>query len=246
MDTERIVVIGADAAGMSAAHQALRTAKAAGRSHRGRGARTDAGHVVLGVRHPLLARRRRGQGRRPGRAECPEAPRHGGGSPDRHDRDRCRPGRAHGRLRRPVGRHALARIRPARDRHRSPARGPGVGTRPGRFAVRRGAAGEEPRGRRGLDVAVREAVRCARRDSGSRGDHGRRLPRDRDGRDGAPPRVRRHPADPVEGDGQPGPGHERPHRGGADRGRCRRRRERRGRWGVHRRRLGAERALDRW
>ena len=32
MDTERIVVIGADAAGMSAAHQALRTAKAAGRA----------------------------------------------------------------------------------------------------------------------------------------------------------------------------------------------------------------------
>ena len=31
MGTERIAVIGADAAGMSAAHQALRTAKAAGR-----------------------------------------------------------------------------------------------------------------------------------------------------------------------------------------------------------------------
>ena len=41
------------------------------------------------------------------------------------------------------------------------------------------------------------------------------------------------------------PGHERPHRRGAGRGRCRGRRERRGRGSVHRRRLGGERALDR-
>ena len=56
-----VVVVGGDAAGMSAASQAKRRAR---RRPRGRRARARPPRVVLGVRHPLLGRRRRRLGRR--------------------------------------------------------------------------------------------------------------------------------------------------------------------------------------
>ena len=245
MDTERIVVIGADAAGMSAAHQALRTAKAAGRAIEvvALERTQDTSYSACGIPYWLAGD--------VGKAEdlvARSAQKHRDMGVD------LRTGMTATGV--DLAARTVAYVDQADVTHSlgfdqlviaTGARPvvPDWAARPGRFAVRRGAAGEEPRGRRGLDVPVREAVRCARRDSGSRGDHGRRLPRGRDGRDGSSPGVLRHPADPDEGDGQPGSRHERPHRRGADRGRCRGRRERRGRGSVHRRRLGAERAHDR-
>ena len=55
----RIVVVGADAAGMSAAHQALRGARARPPRRQRRGARAHSAHLVLRLRDPLLDRRGR-------------------------------------------------------------------------------------------------------------------------------------------------------------------------------------------
>ena len=91
MGAQRLVVIGGDAAGMSAASQA-RKRRGPGRAG-DRRVRARAVHLVLGVRDPLLDQRRR---RRPGRPRLP----HPGGAPPQRDRHahahrgrRDRPGR---------------------------------------------------------------------------------------------------------------------------------------------------------
>ena len=94
---ERMVVIGGDAAGMSAASQLRRLVRRRARDHR---VRTRRVHLVFGVRSPLLRQRARRRGRRshrviPRRTPCE---RHRCPHFARGRRSRSRPPRGHGAI----------------------------------------------------------------------------------------------------------------------------------------------------
>ncbi len=182
--TERLVVIGGDATGMSAASQARRRRPAEDLEivayERGR-------HVVLQrVRHPVLDRRRHRGSRRAGRpyrrgaqgARHRRTPRHRG----HRDRPGRRPG-AHPRRRRARG---VGRVRPPGHRH---GRRPGTAAGPRHRRARR-LRRPDPGRRRG------GAARPRPRRSTAGGGGRRRLHRRRDGRGDAAPRPRRHPGRP--------------------------------------------------
>ena len=120
---DRVVIVGADAAGMSAAHQALRTAQAHGRELEVVVVERGAAHLLLRLRHPLLDRRgRRRAGRISSRAPPPSTPPAASTCAwdDGRRRSTSRPGPSRcvtcGR------RHRPARLRPARPRHRGARR----------------------------------------------------------------------------------------------------------------------------
>ena len=147
---ERLAIIGGDAAGMS-----RREPGAAPRPRpRHRRVRARAVHVVLGVRHPLLPRRRL---RRPPTASSSARPRStasaGSTCASAHEVLAHRPRRARAHRSRPRDAHGADRaVRPARHRHR---RG------------RRRAA--RPRRRRGRARAHRRRRRALRRARSTRG-----------------------------------------------------------------------------